>query len=84
VLLETNIAYKKQLVLGQRPYLEVGIAELGRAGALMTMVIFHEDGQVAAEATQRGMFCTYPELRPYRIPPEIRQRFEQFVAVAPR
>jgi acyl-CoA thioester hydrolase len=79
VLLETQIAYKRQLVMGQRPYIEVWLSELGRASAIMNFRICHENGDIAAEATQKGMFCSHPDMKPYRIPPDMRGRFNQFV-----
>ncbi len=83
VLLETQIAYKKQLVMGDRPFVEVWISELGRASALMSFAVRHENGDLAAEASQKGMFCTHPDMKPYRLSPELRERFGQFVIPGP-
>jgi acyl-CoA thioester hydrolase len=83
VLLETQIAYKRQLLMGDKPWIEVWICELGRASACMKFEVRHEGGELAAQAIQKGVLCSYPSMKPYKIPTELRTQFESYWESAP-
>lgn len=82
VLVQTNITYKSPLYLRDRVRLKMWISELKNASAIMQFQFFNQQGTLAAEAWQRGIFADRQTLRPRRLRPEERQRFLPYVQPA--
>lgn len=79
VLVETNVSYKKPIVLGDEVRAEVWVAELANASAWMEFRFSKGDGELAAAGRQRGVFVDLATNRPRRLSPEDRARFEAYL-----
>jgi acyl-CoA thioester hydrolase len=79
VLVESEIQYKKPLVLGDSVRAEIWISELAAASAWMELRFYNQAGELAATGRQRGVFVTIATGRPRRLSPEDRQRFEAYL-----
>ncbi|MBX7244329.1 MAG: acyl-CoA thioesterase [Candidatus Sumerlaeaceae bacterium] len=79
VLVETSIAYKKPLFLGDKVRIEVWISDLARASAVMEFRFYNQNNDLAASASQKGLFMELESGRPIRLTPEQRTLFEPFL-----
>jgi len=78
-LVRTEIEYKLPLRLGDRARVEVWISELRRASACVEYR-FYRGNELVASGTQKGLFIDRASMRPARVSPEVRARFEPFLA----
>ncbi|GAA6619821.1 acyl-CoA thioesterase [Scytonema sp. NUACC26] len=79
VLVQTNIAYKSPLFLGDRVRVEMWISELKNASAIMQFRFYKEQETLAAEGWQKGLFVDRDTMRPRRLYPEERSLFLPYV-----
>ncbi len=79
VLTRTVINYRKPLHLGDTVKVLLWIAELRRVSASLSFQFFDQHNQLVADAMQVGMFIGLSDQRPYRLSPEDRARFEEFL-----
>jgi acyl-CoA thioester hydrolase len=77
VLASTHIEYKLPLRLFDQPLGRMWLDNLGRTSWTVKAEIFLANGQVAAVATQAGVFVDYTTMRPVSVPTEFRAQFEQ-------
>ena len=84
ILIETQIAYKQPLYLGDTVRVELWLSELGNASAWMEFRFYGKSGTLAASGRQKGAFVSTETLRPMRLKPEQRQAFERFLDPAGR
>lgn len=75
VLLHTEISYKKPLFLGDRVQVELWLAELNNASAIMAIQMLNSAGKIAAVGRQKGIFLDTVTQRPKRLTPEHRDLF---------
>lgn len=78
VLTETQITYKKPLYLGDVATIEAWVTEISGASAWIDYEIRNQNGEVCAQARQRGLFVSMESQRPMRITGEMREKFELF------
>jgi acyl-CoA thioester hydrolase len=78
ILVNTNIRYKQPIYFGDKVRMEVWVGEMKAASAIMEFRIYKNDGVLAAEAQQTGLFMNLETKKPYRITPEERALFEKF------
>ena len=78
VLVETQIAYKKPLLMGDVATIEVWIEELAGATAWMAYEITNQNGEVCATARQRGLWMDEKSGRPIRFDADMRAAFAHF------
>ncbi|NJM74213.1 MAG: acyl-CoA thioesterase [Scytonema sp. RU_4_4] len=79
VLVQTNITYKLPLYLGERVRVEVWVSELKNATAILEFRFYNEQGILAAEGWQKGLFVDTQTTRPRRLRPEERSLFAPYV-----
>ncbi|MBF2026982.1 MAG: acyl-CoA thioesterase [Oscillatoriales cyanobacterium C42_A2020_001] len=79
VLVQTNIAYKAPLYLGDRVQVEMWISDLRNASAIMQFHFRNAEGTLTAEGWQKGLFADRDTLRPRRLRPEERVLFLPYV-----
>ncbi len=79
VLVETQICYKRPLVMGESIRLEMWISELRSASAWLEFRIYNDRGDLAATAKQRGMFVDAETMRPKRMALDLAAHFAPFV-----
>ena len=79
VLVQTNITYKSPLYLGDRVRIQMWISELKNASAIMQFQFYKEQGTLAAEGWQKGLFVDTQTMRPRRLRPEERSLFAPYV-----
>ncbi len=79
VLTETHIRYRKPIYFGDKVYAEIWVSKLGAASAIMSFRFYKNDGILAAEGWQKGLFINTETKKPHRLTPEERKRFEAFV-----
>ncbi|MDH4261744.1 MAG: acyl-CoA thioesterase [Spirochaetia bacterium] len=79
LLVETSISYKKPLFLSNVATIELWLSEIGKASAWIEFQILNEKGELAAMASQRGLFINYKSGKPHRITSEDRARFELYL-----
>jgi acyl-CoA thioester hydrolase len=82
VLVSTEIAYKKPLVLGDKVRVELWLSDLQNVSATLEFRFFKGD-DLAAVGKQRGLFINTVTTRPYRLQPDDRVRFEPYLESAP-
>ncbi|MEL7142954.1 MAG: thioesterase family protein [Cyanobacteria bacterium J06554_3] len=78
-LVETTIRYKTPLYLGDRVSATLWLSQLKGASARIEFQFFNQDGELAAEGAQRGIFIDLASKRPKRLDAEVRSRFEQYL-----
>lgn len=83
VLVQTNITYKLPLYLGDRVQANLWISELRNASAIMQFRFYNQQGILAAEGWQKGLFADRETLRPRRLRAEERELFLPFVHSTP-
>ena len=79
VLVHTEIDYKRPYRLGDAAHIELWVSELRNTSAQLDFRFRDAEGRMMATGRQRGLFVTYPELRPHRLTPEQRARFEPYL-----
>ncbi|MBW4612109.1 MAG: acyl-CoA thioesterase [Desmonostoc vinosum HA7617-LM4] len=75
VLVHTSITYKSPLYLGDRVQLELWLAELRNASAIMQFRFYNSQKTLVAEGLQKGLFVDKRTMRPRRLSPEERALF---------
>jgi len=78
-LVETTIRYKAPLYLGDTVSGTIWLSELKGASARMAFEFFNQDGELAAEGTQRGLFIDLNTKKPKRLTKEQRSRFTPYL-----
>ena len=79
VLVESHIAYKKPLVLGDQVKVEAWFSELAQASAWLEYRFYNGNGDLAASGRQRGIFVDMATGRPRRLSAEERPRFAPYL-----
>jgi len=79
VLVQTTITYKSPLALGDRVRVEMWISKLRNASAIMQFRFYKEQGTLAAEGWQKGLFVERQTMRPRRLRPEERALFMPYL-----
>jgi acyl-CoA thioester hydrolase len=79
VLVETHIAYKKPLVIGDAVKAEVWLSELAQASAWLEHRFYNGAGELAATGRQRGIFVDLKTGKPRRLSAEDRPKLEQYL-----
>jgi acyl-CoA thioester hydrolase len=79
VLVQTNIAYKLPLYLGERVQVSMWISQLKNASAIMQFCFYNEQKILAAQGWQKGLFVDRQTMRPRRLRPEERSLFAPYV-----
>ena len=82
VLIESQITYRKPLILGDLVKVEVWFSELSHASAWLEYRFLNGAGDLAACGRQRGIFVEMATGKPRRLGPEDRARFEQYLLAA--
>lgn len=80
VLVETQIAYRQPLYMGDSVRIEMWISELTNASAWMEFRFYNGSGALAASGRQRGVFVRTDTNRPVRLSAAQRAVFETFFA----
>lgn len=83
VLVESQIVYKKPLVLGDSVRAETWFSELSHASAWLEYRFLNGKGDLAASGRQRGLFVEFASGRPRRLTTDDRPRFEQYLLPSP-
>jgi acyl-CoA thioester hydrolase len=79
VLAETQISYKKALVLGNSVRVELWITALSRVTGWMSFQFFNEHGELVATGRQRGLFVNISTGKPQRITDEERAKLAVYL-----
>ena len=80
VLVHTSIDYKRPFRLGDTARAEVWVSELRRTSAQVEHRFYHAgDDALMASGRQVGLFVDKHTLRPHRLAPEERARFEAYL-----
>lgn len=79
VLVHTEIDYKRPYRLGEMAHVELWISALRNTSAQVDFRFRDADGTLKATGRQRGLFVSYPSLRPHRLTAEQRARFEPYL-----
>jgi len=77
VLVETNIRYKKALYLGNKVKIEFWISTLKNVSAIIEYRFYNENDELAAVASQVGLFVNSKTIKPHRLSSEERLAFEK-------
>jgi acyl-CoA thioester hydrolase len=79
LLVETHIAYKVPLYLGDRAHVEVWISEMRNTTGILQFRFYNGQGTLVAEGNQRGLFVDTKTMQPRRLRPEERAMFLPFL-----
>jgi len=79
LLVETHIAYKVPLYLGDRAHVEVWLSEMRNTTGVLQFRFYNKDGTLVAEGSQRGLFIDTKSLKPKRLAAEERALFLPFL-----
>ena len=79
VLVETQIAYKKPLRLGDRVKVQVWLTELTAITAWINFAFSNQNNEICATGRQRGLFVDLKTGRPKRMSDEIQDRFRLYL-----
>jgi acyl-CoA thioester hydrolase len=79
VLVETRIRYRRPIYFGDKVYGEIWISELGAASAILQFRFYKNEGELAAEGWQKGLFINTETKKPHRLSSEERNKFEAFL-----
>ena len=82
ILVHTSIDYKRPFRLGDTVHAGVWVSELRQTSARIEHRFHHADGTLMATGQQVGLFVDKHTLRPHRLAPEQRERFEAYL-IAP-
>lgn len=77
VLVETNIKYKKALYLGDKVKIEFWISKLKNVSAIIEYRFYNTKDELAAIASQTGLFVNSKTIKPHRLTIEERVAFEK-------
>jgi acyl-CoA thioester hydrolase len=83
VLVHTEIDYLDPLFLGDQVRVEIWLSELRHASAQIEFRFYKNLDTLAASGSQRGLFIHRKTMRPYRMPIEMREAFEPYLAASP-
>ncbi len=75
VLVDTQISYKKPLLLGDTVATSIWVSKLRGASAEMSFEFCNQHGDLAAKGVQRGLFVNLSNQKPKRLSSEDRDRF---------
>ncbi|MDX1978450.1 MAG: thioesterase family protein [Pseudanabaenaceae cyanobacterium bins.68] len=67
ILVESQISYKKPYHLGDRVFVELWLSEFNRLTVQMCTCFYHQDGAIAAQASQKGIFIHLGTRKPRRL-----------------
>jgi len=81
LLVETHIAYKVPLYLGDHVHIEVWLSEMRNTTGILQFRFYNGQGTLVAEGHQRGLFIDTQTLQPRRLTPEERALFLPFLNV---
>lgn len=79
LLVETHIAYKAPLYLGDRARVEVWLSELRNTTGIIQFRFYNGQGMLVAEGSQRGLFVETKSMQPKRLTAEERALFLPFL-----
>ncbi len=79
VLVETKIKYKKALYLGDDVKIEFWVSDLKNVSAVMEFRFYNQKNELAAIASQVGLFVNSSTIKPHRLTPEEREAFTKFL-----
>ncbi len=79
VLTDTEISYKKPLVMGDTAVVSVWVEEIGGASAWMGYEIRNQAGELCAKARQRGLWFDAENNRPRRIDEDMKRAMSVFL-----
>lgn len=79
LLVETHIAYKAPLYLGDRAHVEVWLSELRNTTGIIQFRFYNGQGMLVAEGNQRGLFVETQSMQPKRLTAEERALFLPFL-----
>jgi len=79
LLVQTTIAYKVPLYLGDHVHVEVWLSELRNITGTIQFHFYNDQHVLVAEGNQRGLFVDTKTLQPKRLLPEERALFLPFL-----
>ena len=79
LLVQTTIAYKVPLYLGDHVHVEVWLSELRNISGIIQFHFYNDQHVLVAEGNQRGLFVDTKTLQPKRLLPEERALFLPFL-----
>jgi acyl-CoA thioester hydrolase len=79
VLVETNIKYKKALYLGNKVKIEFWISKLKNVSAIIEYRFYNDKDELAAIASQTGLFVNAQTIKPHRLTNAERTAFEKIL-----
>ncbi|MBD2231702.1 acyl-CoA thioesterase [Phormidium tenue] len=82
ILVETNIAYKLPLYLGDRVQAQMWLSELRHVSAVMQFRFYNSNQVLAAEGVQKGLFVDAKTMRPMRLAADVKASFSSYLNVA--
>ena len=79
VLMATHIEYRRPITILDTVRAELWLSELRGASAVIQHRFLNGNEELAAEGWQRGVFVSLDTMRPMRLKPEDRSRFERYL-----
>ncbi|VAX15986.1 hypothetical protein MNBD_IGNAVI01-1655 [hydrothermal vent metagenome] len=79
VLVSTEITYKQPIFYGDSVTVEVWISKLNLASAIIEFRFNKNDGILAAQGSQKGLFIDGETNKPFRLTAEHRNKFERYL-----
>lgn len=79
VLVHTSIDYKRPFRLAETVHAELWLSELRNTSARMEHRFYGPDGDLRASGHQVGLFVDVQTMKPHRLSPTDRARFEPFL-----
>ena len=79
LLVETHIAYKIPLYLGDHAHVEVWLSELRNTTGIIQFRFYNDQHNLVVEGNQRGLFVNTKTMQPRRLLPEERALFVPFL-----
>lgn len=80
ILVESYISYKKPYHLGDRVLVELWVSELNRVALQMCTCFYHQNGAIAAQANQKGIFIDLVTRKPKRLSANQIAVFQDYLA----
>lgn len=81
ILVHTEIRYKKALYVEDKVKVELWVAELKNASAIIKFNFYNSKGELAAFGSQTGLFIHRDKVKPYRLSQGEREAFEKVLIV---
>ena len=81
LLVQTTIAYKKPLYLGDHARIELWLSELRNTTGILEYRFYNSQHVLVAEGTQKGLFIDTKTMLPRRLLPEERALFVPFLEI---